>query len=87
MTTWDQIASLVGAALILAAFAANTMGKLTSQSVAYQLLNAMGAGLLTASAVVSRNWGFIILEGTWTLISVGALVKLAIAKPPSGEGA
>ena len=78
MNNWDQIASLVGAALILAAFAGNTMGKLTSGSVSYQLLNAIGAGLLTASAVVSRNWGFIILEGTWTLISVGALVKMAL---------
>lgn len=83
MTTWDQIASLVGAALILAAFAANTMGRLTSASVSYQVLNAVGAGLLTASAVVSRNWGFIILEGTWTLISVGALVKMALSPKAS----
>lgn len=72
----DQLISLLGAALILAAFAANVFEKLNNQSAAYHWLNLVGAGCLTYTAIVGRQWGFILLEGVWTLVSVYGLVRL-----------
>jgi hypothetical protein len=62
---WLQAASLVGALLILAAYAAHQAGRIDRDTVAYNLINAAGALLLLL--------GFILLEGTWTAISLVAL--------------
>lgn len=78
----DQLISLVGAALILAAFAANVFEKLNNQSPAYHVLNMLGAGFLTYTAVVGSQWGFILLEGVWTLVSIYGLVRV-LGRPKS----
>ena len=75
MLPLDQIISLVGAALILAAFVGNTFNWITSQSVPYQGLNLVGAALLTVTAVINVQWGFIVLEGVWTVVSLIGLVQ------------
>lgn len=80
MSDPKQLLSLVGAFLILAAFAANSFGWLDAKRASYQWLNLVGAALLTASAVLTQNVGFILLEGAWTLVSAGMLVKLLIAR-------
>lgn len=68
-----QAASLCGAILILVAYAAHQAGRLGRDVVSYHLLNAIGAGLLLVVAVAARQFGFILLEGVWTAISVVAL--------------
>jgi hypothetical protein len=70
-----QIVSLAGAAMILAAFAAQQAGKLDGQSLAYLTLNLAGSVILTYFAVEARNSGLILLEGTWALISLVSLIK------------
>jgi hypothetical protein len=77
----DQIVSFVGALLILGAFAANNLGKLATQSIAYQVLNLIGAGCLTFTAWVGHQYGFVLLEGSWTLLSVWGLGKLLVSRP------
>jgi hypothetical protein len=68
--------SIAGALLILAAFAGSQLGRLTPASVAYQLMNLIGACVLTAVAVHDRQYGFILLEGTWALVSAFGLYRL-----------
>ena len=65
--------SLIGAILILVAYAAHQAGRLGRDVVSYHLLNAVGAFLLLVVAVAARQIGFILLEGVWTAISVVAL--------------
>lgn len=72
----SQLASIVGAVLILAAYAAHQAGRLGRESALYHLLNVIGGLILGAVAVQSFQIGFIILEGVWTLISLIALVQL-----------
>ena len=70
-----QVVSLLGAAMILAAFGAQQAGKLRPEAPAYLALNLVGALILTYFAVEARNLGLIALEGSWSAISVVSLVR------------
>lgn len=77
MSLIDQLASLVGAALILGAYVALQRGWLPRESRAYNALNFAGGVCLTFSAVRARNIGFIILEGSWALLSLPGTIRRA----------
>ncbi len=79
-----QVISLVGAALILLAFAGQQSGRLKSEDRAYLLLNLLGAAILTYFAVKVENLGLTVLEGSWTLISLWSVVKSLRASPQRG---
>ena len=70
-----QIASFVGALLILVAYAGQQMGWMDSRKAAYNLLNAAGSAILAYIAFHPFQIGFVVLEVTWASISVYALVR------------
>lgn len=71
----NQAVSLAGAFLILLPFALSQLGRLAVKSPTYQLLNLAGSALLTAVAVLGRQYGFILLEGVWALMSAIGLAR------------
>jgi|CXWK01.1.fsa_nt_gi hypothetical protein len=71
-----QVISVVGALLILIPFAANQINRLNRDSVAYQLMNLAGSGILAIIAVIERQYGFLLLEGTWALVSLWGLISV-----------
>ena len=71
-----QAASITGAALILAAYAAHQAGRLGRESIGYHLLNAAGGLVLCVVAIDAFQIGFVILESVWTLISLVALARV-----------
>ena len=71
-----QIVSVVGALLVLIPFGATQLGKMQPTSLVYQLMNLVGAAGLTAVAILERQYGFILLEGTWSLASLVGLVRV-----------
>ena len=72
-----QLASLLGAALILAAYGAHQAGRMSRDSLLYHSLHAVGGLVLCVVAVDASQAGFVVLEGVWTAISFGAFVRTA----------
>ncbi|MDH5804321.1 MAG: hypothetical protein OEZ54_03980 [Gemmatimonadota bacterium] len=65
-----QLASLVGAVLILLGFLMLQRRVWTSHGWPYLWANFVGASLLAAVAIVDRRLGFILLEVAWALVSL-----------------
>jgi hypothetical protein len=70
-----QLLQLVGAILVLAGFTLAQVRVLDPQSIPYLILNFVGAAILAALALEERQWGFLLLEGVWTLVSLGGLIN------------
>jgi hypothetical protein len=75
-----QAFSVVAALLILFPFAASQVGRLSTRTLSYQLMNLAGSAGLTVVAVLERQYGFILLEGTWAIASAVGLASVLRAK-------
>jgi hypothetical protein len=64
-----QAIQIIGALIILGAFAANQLGDLRTDSRLYLLLNLVGSAVLCFLAVVEGQLGFILLEAVWAVVS------------------
>jgi hypothetical protein len=69
------IVQVGGALLVLAAYGLLQTGVLHHRSLSYTALNADGAAILAIDAYNEQQWGFLLLEGVWALIAVGALAR------------
>ena len=78
-----QIVSIVGSLMILAAYAANQSGRWTATRVEYMVLNLVGSAVLAVVAVIEQQWGFLLLEGVWALVSAWALLRRPAAVRPT----
>jgi hypothetical protein len=79
----DQVIQIVGALLILAAFAAVQFDRMRPDSRLYLALNLAGSAILAVLAVAAAQWGFVLLEGVWAIVSAWGLVS--IYSSPSGR--
>jgi hypothetical protein len=70
-----QVAQIIGAVLVLAAFAALQFGRWRPDNVLYLAVNVVGAGTLAVVAATGRDPGFLLLEGVWTIVSAWSLVQ------------
>jgi len=69
----DQLIQVVGALLILAAFAAVQFERMRPDSRLYLALNLAGSAILAVLAVAAAQWGFVLLEGVWAIVSAWGL--------------
>lgn len=80
-----QIISLVGAFLILIPFALSQLGRMAVKSFPYQAMNLLGSAILTTVAIIGRQYGFILLEGVWAVMSGVGLNALLRSAPAGGR--
>jgi hypothetical protein len=78
----EQVVQIVGALLILAAFAASQFGWMAQHSYSYLWLNLIGSAVLAALAFRERQWGFLLLEGVWAVVSLLGLIARAHGQTP-----
>jgi hypothetical protein len=68
---------LAGAVLILAGFTLGQLRLLDQHSAVYLVLNLVGSFVLAVIAWVDERWGFLLLEGVWSIVSAISLVNVA----------
>jgi hypothetical protein len=81
-----QLIQVAGSLLILAGFAAAQAGRLSIASPRYLVLNFAGSAILAVLALIDQQWGFLLLEGVWAIVSLYGLVELARGRPPTAPG-
>ena len=79
-----QAISVIGALLILGAFAANLLQWLNTSNLWYSLINFVGSVILTVVAVIDQQLGFILLEGVWALVSLWGITLTLWGRGSSG---
>ena len=81
-----QLVQIGGSLLILAAFAASQAGRLPIDSQLYLALNFVGSAILAVLAWIDQQWGFLLLEFVWALVSLYSLVQLMRGGTPTAPG-
>jgi hypothetical protein len=71
-----QAVQITGALLILVAYALAQAGMLAPRGVPFLVLNLVGALILAVSAYDESQWGFLVLEAAWALVSAAGLVRV-----------
>ena len=75
-----DIFGTTGVALLLLAFFLNLFGIIRKENKGYILLNFAGAALACYASFLISFMPFIILEGTWALVALVALIRPQIKK-------
>jgi hypothetical protein len=73
LNTNDWI-GFIGVAILLVAFLMNLLNKMDKDGLIYIVLNIVGAGLACVASLLINYLPFVILEGTWTVVSIIALI-------------
>lgn len=75
LTDWI---GFIGVFQILLAYFLNVIGKTSTKSLVFILLNLVGAAMACFASILLNYWPFIILEGVWALVSLYSLIKSII---------
>ncbi|WP_280441617.1 CBU_0592 family membrane protein [Nocardia brasiliensis] len=71
----SQVLQVLGALLLLSGFIAAQAGVLKDTSASYLVANALGGTLLATLAYIDKDYGFLLLEGTWAVVSSISLFR------------
>lgn len=73
--TYNDIIGSIGVALILFAYFLNTERLIRVNGKSFYVMNIIGAGLACYASYLINYWPFVILEGTWVLVSIYGLMR------------
>jgi hypothetical protein len=75
-----QLIQIAGSLCVLAGFALSQWGVLNPKSLTYLILNVVGSAVLAANAATGRQWGFLLLEGVWAIVSAVSLARMLLRR-------
>ena len=78
-----QLVQVAGALLVLSGFVLAQLGVLDPRSFWYLVVNFAGSAVLTVDAFRGDQWGFVLLELVWAIVSAAGLVQLARRRRPA----
>ena len=73
--TYNDIIGSIGVAMILIAYFLNTENLIPVNGKFFYVVNIIGAALACYASYLIAYWPFVILEGTWTLVSLYGLMR------------
>ena len=60
---------------------------MSPRSIAYLALNLVGSLILAVLALLDDDWGFLLLEGVWAVVSAAGLIERLRKGPALEHGA
>jgi hypothetical protein len=66
---------IFGSLCVLVPFVLVQLGRMSSTSPWYGWLNLIGSTVLAFEAMIGRDWGFLLLESVWALVSLRSLMR------------
>jgi hypothetical protein len=69
-----EVLQWAAAIVVLVAFALSQWGAWSVLSYRYLVCNCVGGAGLSAAALLSHQWGFVLLEGIWALVAGRTIV-------------
>ena len=73
--TYNDLIGTLGVGLILLAYFLNTIRMIQVNGKLFYVMNIIGAALACYASILIDYMPFIILEGTWTLVSIYGLMR------------
>lgn len=77
----SQVVQIAAGVLVVAAFAGSQLKLLDPFRAGYLVANFAGTAVLTAVALQAEQFGFVLTNGVWAVVSVLALGRLALSQP------
>jgi hypothetical protein len=77
----SQAIQIVAGIVVVTAFAGLQLKLLDPFRFPYLVMNFAGTGVLAAVAVSLEQFGFVLTNGVWSLVSLLGLLRLARARP------
>ena len=71
----NQLIQALGSLMILVPFVLAQTGRMPMDRVPYQTFNLVGSTVLAIDAGVTRQWGFLLLEGVWAIASFVGVIR------------
>ncbi|WP_245582312.1 CBU_0592 family membrane protein [Nocardioides halotolerans] len=71
----STVVQIAGSLLILGPFVLVQLRRLRPEARTYVVLNLVGSTVLAADALHGRQWGFLLLEGVWAVVSLASLIR------------
>ena len=71
----NDIVGVVGVSMLLLAYFLSLFKFIGNNSLAYILLNVLGAAISCVASFLISYFPFVVLEAVWALVSVAALIK------------
>jgi len=78
---YNDIIGFIGVFITLLAYFLIIFNFIPKEGVLFYMMNIVGAGLACYASVLIVYWPFVVLEGTWTLISIVGLIKFYRVQP------